>query len=322
MNAISDFKSMGSPSLFNEMLNDTSETVILDGGLATELEGKGCDISGLLWSAEILINEPKLIEQVHLDYFNAGADVAITASYQASVVGLMQHKSPMTEDQAKQLIKKSVNLAQNARKAVKQQDELRTLYIAGSVGPYGAYLADGSEYRGDYTLPEQEMMEFHRSRIDALVESGVDVLAFETIPSYAESMALLRLLEKRPRMFAWFSFTLKDERHISDGTSLAEVVRLLEGSSQVLAIGVNCVSEALGEAALTTLSRLTTKPLLIYPNSGETYDANTKTWSGEHSQGDALKEKAQRWKSLGARLIGGCCRTTPESIRTIRNALR
>jgi homocysteine S-methyltransferase len=315
-------KSMANPRSLRRILGDPETTIILDGGLATELERKGCNISGALWSAKILLDDPESIKQVHLDYFNAGADVAITASYQASVAGLVQHHPSMTAKHAKQLIQQSVQLAKDAKSIAKSNRLSKELFVAGSVGPYGAYLADGSEYRGDYSLPEQEMKDFHRPRIEALVDAGVDVLAFETIPSYDEAVALLHLLPEYPHIDAWFSFTLRDDSHISDGTPLRKLVELLENSEQVLAIGVNCVPEAMAEGALATLHTLTSKPLVIYPNSGEIYDAETKTWRGEHSQGAPLKDKAQKWRTLGARLIGGCCRTTPDSIRTINDALR
>jgi len=193
--------------------------------------------------------------------------------------------------------------------------------VAGSVGPYGAYLADGSEYKGDYKLSTEDMKDFHRGRMRALVDAKVDILALETIPSYAEAEALIQLLKEFPGIDAWISFTLKDENHISDGTALDEVVQLLAAETQILAIGFNCVSETLAEHALANLRSFTDKPLVIYPNSGEVYDATTKTWSGEHSQGTSLQDKARRWRELGAEVHGGCCRTTPESIRTISKAL-
>jgi homocysteine S-methyltransferase len=313
---------MGNSKALRELLATSNATVVLDGGLATELERKGCNISGALWSAEILINEPELIKQVHLDYFNAGAVVAITASYQASVAGLLKHQPTMTPEQAKQLIQQSVRLAKAAMTAAEAPGIERQLFVAGSVGPYGAYLADGSEYTGNYELPEQEMKDFHRPRVEALVNAGVDLLAFETIPSYAETVALLHLLQEFPHTDAWFSFTLADADHISDGVLLSKVVELLGESEQVIAIGVNCIAENMVNSALVTLQALTPKPLVVYPNSGEVYDAKTKTWSGELSSGVSQKEKAQRWRQLGARLIGGCCRTTPDSIAAISAALR
>lgn len=297
------------------------ETIILDGGLATHLEAKGCDINNSLWSAEVLINNPELIEEVHSDYFIAGADVAITASYQASLAGLVKHRPGTSSSEAMELIMKSVQLAKNARDAVKANGDTRELFIAGSVGPYGAFLADGSEYRGDYELSDDEMMTFHRPRVQALIDAGVDLLAFETIPSAAETVALLGLLELYPDTDCWFSFTLKDEKHISDGTPLENVVKTLEAYKQVLAVGVNCIPESMAEKALVSLRTLTSKPLILYPNSGEVYDAQSKTWSGEHTQGTTHKEEVQKWHDQGARLIGGCCRTTPDDIRSIRDAL-
>lgn len=305
-----------------QVLSTTDQTIVLDGGLATELERKGCNISTSLWSAEILINQPDLIKQVHQDYYAAGADVAISASYQASSDGLIKHMPGMTESEAKVLIKRSVELAKSAAASSQLQWVAKQLYVAGSIGPYGAFLADGSEYRGDYTLGVEDMKDFHRPRLRALVEAGVDILALETIPSFHETEALIQLLSEFPKTDAWISFTLKDEGHISDGTSLTALASLLATSDQVIAIGVNCIPEALAETALTNLRALTDKPLVVYPNSGEVYDATTKTWSGEHSQGEFLRDKARRWRDIGARLIGGCCRTTPESIQTVSDALK
>jgi homocysteine S-methyltransferase len=303
------------------VLSSSDACIVLDGGLATELERNGCDINSALWSAEILINKPTIVEQVHLDYYISGADVAITASYQASVAGLTKYQSGWTSEDAEALIKRSVQLARNASIAARSQGITRPLFVAGSVGPYGAYLADGSEYRGDYALSTEDMMAFHRPRMQALVAAGVDVLALETIPSYTEAESLLQLLAEFPGMQAWVSFTLRDEGHISDGTPLRKVVSLIAAKEQICAMGINCVSETLAEQALAIFRTLTDKPLVIYPNSGEVYDATNKTWSGEQSQGLSLKDKATQWKKLGARLIGGCCRTTPDSIRTISSAI-
>ncbi|KAF2428892.1 homocysteine S-methyltransferase [Tothia fuscella] len=294
--------------------------LIIDGALATELEARGCNLNSSLWSAEILINQPELIYQVHLDYFQAGADIAITSSYQASTAGLEKHG--LTTSKAVELIHKSVELAKNARETILQQDPERICFIAGSVGPYGAFLADGSEYRGDYLLPENQMKDFHRPRIQALVDAGADLLACETIPSVREMEALLDLLTEFPDTLCWVSFTLKDDSHISDGTPLSEVVKLMNNSTQVLALGFNCVPENLVSKALSTLSKLTSKPLLAYPNSGEIYDATSKTWNGNRAEGSHLGDRVKEWHGLGAKLIGGCCRTTPKDIQTIQETLK
>jgi homocysteine S-methyltransferase len=220
----------------------------------------------------------------------------------------------------KELITRSVRLAIQARAQVTEVDPNRKCFVAGSVGPYGAFLANGAEYTGDYELPEEDMKEFHRPRIETLVLAGVDVLACETIPSFEEMRALLSLLEEFPTAICWVSFTMRDENHLSDGTPLSKALALLNASPQVVAVGVNCVPEDTVTKALVSFSALTQKPLLAYPNSGELYDPVTKTWSGPNSRGSHLIEQAQEWNKLGARLIGGCCRTTPDDIRTIKTA--
>ncbi|CAI0690727.1 homocysteine S-methyltransferase [Serratia entomophila] len=296
-------------------------TLILDGALATELEARGCDLSDPLWSAKVLIENPELIYQVHLDYFRAGAQCAITASYQATPQGFLRRG--LDHAQSLALIAKSVQLAQRARSDYLAAQPLAApLLVAGSVGPYGAYLADGAEYRGDYRLPQEEMMAFHRPRIAALAKAGVDLLACETLPSFSELQALLALLREFPTLGAWFAFTLRDSRHLSDGTPLAEVLAALHGNPQVLAIGLNCIALEQVAPALRQLAVEADKPLLAYPNSGEHYDAVSKTWhacGGEHG---SLAERAGEWQILGARLIGGCCRTTPQDIRAIAERCR
>lgn len=198
-------------------------TLILDGALATELEARGCDLTDPLWSAKVLIENPELIYQVHLDYFNAGAHCAITASYQATPQGLLAPR--LDQEQSLALIAKSVQLAQRARRDyLAAHPQAAPLLIAGSVGPYGAYLADGSEYRGDYRLAQDDMIAFHRPRLAALAAAGVDLLACETLPSFAELQALLTLLQEFPTLGAWFAFTLRDSQHLSDGTPLPEVL--------------------------------------------------------------------------------------------------
>ena len=187
------------------------------------------------------------------------------------------------------------------------------------MGPYGAFLADGSEYRGDYALPEAEMMAFHRPRVQALLTAGADLLACETLPSFAEAQALVKLLAEFPDARAWFSFTLRDARHISDGTPLAEVVSWLNQQSQVVALGVNCVALESVTPALQQLQALTDKPLVVYPNSGEQYDAGSKTWHSAPS-GCTLHDKLAEWQQAGAKLIGGCCRTSPNDIAAIARA--
>lgn len=288
--------------------------LVLDGALATELEAHGCDLEDPLWSAKVLLEQPHLIKQVHRDYFDAGASVAITASYQATPQGFARRG--LSIEESLELVARSVRLADEARREhTEAHSASGPLLIAGSVGPYGAYLADGSEYRGDYTLSPAEFRDFHRPRIAALVDAGADFLACETLPSFAEAEALLALVAEFD-VESWFTFTLRDGGHISDGTPLADVAALLAAEPRVAAVGVNCVPLELVTPALGTLQAATTKPLVAYPNSGETYDPVTKTWgpsSGGQSEG-TLDGNAADWLDRGARLIGGCCRTTPADI--------
>ncbi|MBP2167978.1 homocysteine S-methyltransferase [Erwinia toletana] len=294
-----------------EILNQ-SGTLVLDGALATELEARGCNLADSLWSAKVLMENPELIYQVHYDYFKAGAQCAITASYQATPQGFAARG--LDSAQAEALIATSVQLACRARADyLAQHPQAGKLLVAGSVGPYGAYLADGSEYRGDYQLAPAAMMDFHRPRIAALAAAGVDLLACETLPSFAEIQALLTLLAEFPATPAWFSFTLRDSAHLSDGTPLSAVTTLLEQSPQVVALGINCIALEDVTAALQTLATLSTKPLVVYPNSGEQYDAITKSWN-HAAAGCSLSDKLPEWQAAGAKLIGGCCRTTPQDI--------
>lgn len=295
------------------------KSLVIDGALATELETRGHDLSHALWSGKTLIEDPDCIRQVHLDYFLAGADIAITASYQASIIGLQQHLS-LSETEAKNLVKLSATLAQEAREQAYNSGVPRTrqLLVAGSVGPYGAYLADGSEYRGDYTCTAEEFKAFHRPRIAALLDAGVDFLGIETIPSFNEVRALLELLRSEfPSATAWLGCTLKDASHISDGTPLSEVLSLIsQHSDQTLAFGINCVPPSTALASLKHMRSLTAMPLLCYPNSGETYVPSEHVWTGDKS-GREIRESSLQFRAAGASLIGGCCRTTPEDIKNI-----
>ncbi len=293
--------------------------LILDGALATELEYAGADLSGGLWSARILEAQPELIQAVHLAYFEAGADVATTASYQATWAGLQ--KAGYGRKEAKALIQRSVELAQAARAVFlnsKSAEGRPVPVVAASVGPYGAYLADGSEYRGHYKVDEAGLFAFHQPRIGWLLESEPDCLAFETLPSLREARVLLRLLEQCPGAKAWFSFTVKDGAHLSEGQPVAEVGQLLDGHPQVLAIGFNCVPPHLASALLSNLSLHTDKPLLIYPNSGEGWDAARQCWLPAYRAPQGFGSLPWEWLKAGAQLIGGCCRTRPADIRALR----
>lgn len=293
--------------------------VILDGALATELEQRGADLKDPLWSAKILLEEPALIRQLHEDYFTAGADVAITASYQATFPGLAARG--LDAEQSAALMRLSVQLATHARTdyCTHHADDptaQRPLLVTASVGPYGAYLHDGSEYRGDYGLTVEELMAWHRPRLAVLATSGADLLACETIPSLAEAEALVRVLAEFPGTAAWLSFSCADGEHVCHGERFVDCVAMAAASPQIVAVGVNCTPPRYIESLLQQAAIVTQKPLLTYPNSGEHWDAANQCWLPGSGVAD-FAAAAQRWHAAGARLIGGCCRTTPADIAAL-----
>lgn len=296
--------------------------VVLDGGLATELESRGANISDALWSARLLLDAPEMIRQLHYDYCAAGADVAISASYQASFPGFARRG--LDQNEATRLMGLSVELAQAARdefwaEASNRAGRLRPL-VAASIGCYGAFLADGSEYRGDYGLSRQELMDWHRPRMAALVATGPDLLACETIPSQLEAEALLALLTEFPDTPAWISFSCQDESRVCHGEDFADCVAVAATSPQVVAVGVNCTPPRFVESLLAGARGVTDKPLLCYPNSGEGWDASARCWVTGSGVTD-FGRPARLWRDAGAQLLGGCCRTGPDDIRRIRESL-
>lgn len=294
--------------------------VVLDGGLATQLEARGCDLSDELWSARLLMDNPGLIRQVHEDYFWAGADVGISASYQATLEGFQKRGADLL--QAINLLRLSVQLVDEARQRFWSHPENRVgrirPLVAASVGPYGACLADGSEYTGDYDLDEEGLFDFHRQRWHVLAHAGADLLACETIPSFVEMKALVRLLREAPDAVAWFSFTAGDEAHISDGTPVADCAAYLDEVEQVVAVGINCTPPRYINGLIETIFAATEKPVLVYPNSGESYDPLRKVWLGE-SDPSQFGAFSREWRKRGAALVGGCCRTGPAHVRQIRD---
>ncbi|QMW67602.1 homocysteine S-methyltransferase [Mumia sp. ZJ1417] len=291
---------------------DRDRLVVLDGALATELERHGADLSSALWSASLLRDDPALIAQVHRDYLEAGADVIITASYQATVGGFGRLGLPA--DEAERLIRSAVTLARQTRDAYVQENPGRRPVVAASVGPYGAALADGSEYRGDYGLDVPALRDFHRERLHLLADAGPEVLACETIPSALEAAALADLLDDVD-VPAWVTFSARDDTHLSDGTPVAEVVRLVADHG-VAAVGINCTPLEHIAPLVDRIAAVTDLPIAVYPNSGEVWDAAARRWTGTTARG-SWATWVGRWRDAGANLVGGCCRTTPADVAEI-----
>lgn len=283
-------------------------TLVLDGGLSNQLRDQGCDLSDPLWSARLLADAPEQIQAAHTAYARAGARVLITSSYQATYEGFARRGVGRAE--ASGLLRRSVELA---RRAAAGRPEVR---VAASVGPYGAMLADGSEYRGRYGKTVRELEVFHRPRIETLAAAGPDVLALETVPDSDEAAAMLRAVEGTG-VPVWLSYTIAGERTRA-GQPLAEAFALAVGRDDVIAVGVNCCAPGDVDYAVEVAAAVTGKPVVVYPNSGERWDAEGRGWEGGSVFDPA---RVAGWQAAGARLIGGCCRVGPAEIAEIAAVL-
>jgi homocysteine S-methyltransferase len=293
--------------------------VWLDGGLASQLTASGYDLSDELWSARLLQDAPDAIVDAHLAFLRVGAEVTTTASYQATLAGFDRrgYDGPA-------LLRRSVTLARDAVRRFTDDHPAdgRPLWIAASVGPYGAMLADGSEYRGNYGLSVAELVAFHRPRLEILADAGPDVLALETVPDLREAEALLIALAGLG-VPAWLSYTVQPGQSTWDIETrarqpLSEAFALAAGVAEVIAVGTNCSAPADVSAAVAVAGRASGKPGVAYPNSGEGWDPIGRGWTGSGAAGEL---PVGRWIADGARLIGGCCRVTPEQLARARASL-
>ena len=288
------------------VLHDT--VLISDGGLATELEARGHDLSDDLWSARLLVDSPQEVVAVHEAFYRAGADIATTASYQASFDGFAERGFARRE--AEQLLVRSVTLATEARDNVGGRR-----WVAASVGPYGAMLANGEEYIGRYGLTVAELTAWHRPRLEALASAQPDVLALETVPDIDEAEALAGLV-REAGVPAWLSYTVEGTRTRA-GQPLEDAYAVAAEVPEIVAVGVNCCAPADVLGAVEIARRVTGKPVIVYPNSGETWDGERRTWIGNgHFDANA----ATQWAAAGANIIGGCCRVSPADIAVIKRS--
>ncbi|WP_413103628.1 homocysteine S-methyltransferase [Streptomyces sp. Inha503] len=295
--------------------------LVLDGGLSNQLEAQGCDLSDELWSARLLADDPGQLEAAHTAYARAGARVLITGSYQATYEGFA-HRG-VGREEATALLRRSVELARTgaeraaAERAAAGERGAEPVWVAASVGPYGAMLADGSEYRGRYGLSVAELARFHRPRIDALAAAGPDALALETVPDADEAAAMLSAVEGCG-VPVWLSYSIAGETTRA-GQPLGDAFALAAGVDQVIAVGVNCCEPGDADRAVEIAADITGKPVVVYPNSGEEWDATARSWRGRATF-DPGRVKA--WRDAGARLIGGCCRVGPERIAELAAVVR
>ena len=295
---------------------------VLDGGMATELERKGFNLDGPLWSAHVLESSPEAIAAVHREYLEAGADCLLTASYQVSTEGFRSigFDAQDAAEAATNALRVSVALAEKVRSEY-QAGSPRPIWIAASLGPYGAMLHNGAEYHGNYDCSFDDLVGFHSRRIAVLAKTNADFLAFESIPSLQEARAILAALQPYPDLAAYLSFTCRDGIYVSHGEALRECAELLNAQPQVIGIGVNCTAPELIGSLIGELATVTSKPIIVYPNSGEQWDAVHRCWQGD-GQIQAFGELAGRWRGAGAQWIGGCCRTGPEHVRAVARVWR
>jgi homocysteine S-methyltransferase len=290
---------------------------VIDGGLATELEYLGARIDGPLWSAHVLEDEPEKVLAVHRAYIRAGSQCIATCSYQVSRMGYAE--AGLAPERADAALLRSVELA----RAAAAEFPGRKVLIAGSLGPYGAALHNGAEYHGNYNCSYGDLVRFHRERIEVFARASgpqaPDLLAFETFPSLEEARAVGEALAVWPKLPAWFSFSCCDNKHVSHGEPVAECAALVASLPQTVAIGVNCVPPKWIPSLIGELRKGSDRPIMVYPNSGEGWDATARCWTGK-SEPEEFGTMAADWFRAGAEIVGGCCRTRPAHIAEVARA--
>lgn len=297
---------------------EKNRIMVIDGSMATALEALGANTKSSLWTAAALAEQPQLVKQVHLDYFRAGADCGITCSYQATIPGLTAHG--YSAEEAERIIADSVKLFIEAREEWWKEEgsdagRAYPVCLAG-IGPYGAYLADGSEYRGNYGVSDRTLYDFHRRRMEILLEAGADVLLIETQPSLNEVLIEAEIAEDLGADY-WISFSCRDGLRINEGDLIRDcAAKLSEGHPGLRMIGVNCSKPEYIVSLIHELRNATDLPVGVYPNSGLVYDSETKSWTAPAGQLD-FGTYALDYMKAGASAVGGCCTTDAGHIRQV-----
>jgi len=284
--------------------------VILDGGLSTQIQIRGGDTSGSLWSARALLDTPEVVQEAHLDFVRAGSDVVITASYQVSRQGFLA--AGLEAVAADEALRTSVVVARNATAGLETR-------VAASVGPYGAILHDGSEYRGNYGQTQEFLEAFHRERLEVLAHASPDFFAVETIPDVLETTALARVLAEMPEIPAWFSFTARDEAHLASGEPIEDAIAVVADLPNLYAVGVNCVAPECVEGLISRIRASCDASIIVYPNSGGVWSAGVESWSGD--QPLDLTHWWDRWRNTGIDIIGGCCGVDAGDIQKLSRSI-
>ena len=280
--------------------------LISDGGLATELEARGNDLSDPLWSARLLADAPREIIAVHAAYFRAGAMIATTASYQASFEGFAARGIGRDGPWGRCAAAAQRRARPRAPAMRLAEAAYWSRHRSGRTAPR---LRTGRSIAGATGCPSRHWREWHRPRLEILAAAGADVLALETMPDVDEAEALVDVL-REVGVPAWLSYTI-DGTRTRAGQSLADAFAAAAGVPEIVAVGVNCCAPADVLPAIGLASK-TGKPVIVYPNSGERWDG--RSWVGRSRFSARL---ASQWFAAGARIIGGCCRVGPADIAEV-----
>jgi len=297
--------------------------LILDGALGTRLQEKGFDLNDPLWSAKFLNENPKVLQDIHEEYLQAGADCIISSTYQASIEGFA--KKGFSKDEAEKLLILSIDIAKETRdkfwnKKINKVNRIKPL-VAASIGPYGAFLADGSEYTGKYNISLEKLKEFHKKRVKLIAKTNPDIFAVETIPTLEEAKILCELLKEYKNIPNWISFSAKDDCHINGGDKIEDCAKYIDSQKHISTIGINCTSPQYILTLIKKIRDISDKNIVVYPNGGSKYNPITKNWEKSLTDEKEYAKMALLWKQEGANIIGGCCQTGPKEIKELREVL-